>query len=74
MTAIAAHTTWMTGRQLRAIARQPGYVVIMLIQPVIWLFLFGSLFRSVVELPGFGCSSRAVVWRCSPRRPPPCPC
>src|SRR5215467_16111945 len=51
---IAAHTTWMTGRQLKAIARQPAYVVIMLIQPVIWLFLFGSLFRKVVDLPGFG--------------------
>src|SRR5690348_4631722 len=54
---IAAHTTWMTGRQLRAIARQPAYLVIMLIQPVIWLFLFGSLFRKVVELPGFGTAS-----------------
>jgi len=52
VTSIAAHTTWMTGRQLRAIARQPAYVAIMLIQPVIWLFLFGSLFRSVVDLPG----------------------
>src|SRR5215468_11344349 len=57
MTSIAAHTTWMTGRQLKAIARQPAYVVIMLIQPVIWLFLFGSLFRKVVDLPGFGASS-----------------
>jgi len=54
---IAAHTTWMTGRQLRAIARQPAYLIIMLIQPVIWLFLFGSLFRKVVELPGFGAAS-----------------
>src|SRR6266571_3161682 len=57
MTAIASHTTWMTGRQIRAIARQPAYLVIMLIQPVIWLFLFGSLFRKVVELPGFGTAS-----------------
>jgi len=57
MTTIAAHTTWMTGRQLRAIARQPAYLIIMLIQPVIWLFLFGSLFRRVVELPGFGTAS-----------------
>src|SRR5262252_4841787 len=57
MTTIAAHTTWMTGRQLRAIARQPAYLIIMLIQPVIWLFLFGSLFRKVVELPGFGAAS-----------------
>lgn len=57
MTTLAAHTTWMTGRQLRAIARQPAYLVISLIQPVIWLLLFGSLFRKVVELPGFGAPS-----------------
>jgi ABC-2 type transport system permease protein len=57
MTSVAAHTTWMTGRQLRAITRQPAYIAIMLIQPVIWLFLFGSLFRRVVELPGFGAPS-----------------
>jgi ABC-2 type transport system permease protein len=57
MTAIATHTSLMTGRQLRALARQPAYLVISLIQPVIWLFLFGSLFRKVVELPGFGTSS-----------------
>ena len=57
MTAIASHTSLMTGRQLRAFARQPAYLVISLIQPVIWLFLFGSLFRKVVELPGFGASS-----------------
>ena len=57
MTAIAAHTSLMTGRQLKALARQPAYLVISLIQPVIWLFLFGSLFRKVVELPGFGAPS-----------------
>jgi len=53
MTAIATHTSLMTGRQLRALARQPAYLVISLIQPVIWLFLFGELFRSVVDIPGF---------------------
>src|SRR6266571_5016514 len=57
MSTIAAHTTWMTGRQLRTIARMPAYLVISLVQPVIWLFLFGSLFRKVVELPGFGAPS-----------------
>jgi ABC-2 type transport system permease protein len=57
MSAIAMHTSLMTGRQLRALARQPAYLAISLIQPVIWLFLFGSLFRKVVELPGFGAAS-----------------
>ena len=53
MTAIAMHTSLMTGRQLRALARQPAYLVISLIQPVIWLFLFGQLFRRVIDIPGF---------------------
>ncbi|MDJ0343767.1 ABC transporter permease [Streptomyces sp. H10-C2] len=51
------HTWYMTQRQLTAILRQPAFLVITLIQPVIWLFLFGSLFRKVVELGGFGTTS-----------------
>lgn len=52
---LALHHTWyMTQRQLKALLRQPAFMVITLIQPVIWLFLFGALFRKVVELPGFG--------------------
>ncbi len=57
MTTAALHTTWMTQRQIKAFLRQPAYVVISLIQPMIWLFLFGSLFRKVVQLPGFGTQS-----------------
>ncbi|MEU0281105.1 ABC transporter permease [Streptomyces sp. NPDC006195] len=44
----------MTQRQLMAIVRQPVFLLISLIQPVIWLFLFGNLFKRVVELGGFG--------------------
>lgn len=51
------NTRWMTHRRLLALMRQPGVIVITLVQPVIWLFLFGSLFRRVVELPGFGAGS-----------------
>lgn len=50
-------TWWLTHRQLKALARQPAVVVITLIQPMVWLFLFGSLFRRVTELPGFGTGS-----------------
>ncbi|MEV5875982.1 ABC transporter permease [Streptomyces sp. NPDC052101] len=50
-------TWYMTQRQLRVFARQPAYAVITLIQPVIWLFLFGNLFKKVVELGGFGTTS-----------------
>lgn len=55
---IAVSQTWyMTQRQLMVFVRQPAYAIITLIQPVIWLFLFGSLFRKVVELGGFGTTS-----------------
>ncbi|MER5176966.1 ABC transporter permease [Streptomyces sp. NPDC002896] len=48
---------WMTHRRLQVILHQPGYLIITMVQPVIWLFLFGSLFKKIVELPGFGASS-----------------
>ncbi|MGY4738185.1 ABC transporter permease [Streptomyces sp. ATMOS53] len=57
MSTAVAQTWYMTQRQLMVFARQPAYAVITLIQPVIWLFLFGSLFRNVVELGGFGTAS-----------------
>jgi ABC-2 type transport system permease protein len=57
MSTALSQTWYMTQRQLMVLARQPAYAVITLIQPVIWLFLFGGLFRSVVELGGFGTTS-----------------
>ncbi|WRZ93934.1 ABC transporter permease [Streptomyces sp. NBC_01007] len=57
MSAAVSQTWYMTQRQLMVFARQPAYAIITLIQPVIWLFLFGSLFRKVVELGGFGTTS-----------------
>ena len=57
MTTLAVHTWWMTHRRLKALFRQPWVLVFTLIQPMIWLFLFGNLFRKIVELPGFGTTS-----------------
>jgi ABC-2 type transport system permease protein len=52
MTAIS--DTWaLTVRDLLRLWRQPWFVGIVLVQPVIWLLLFGELFSSVVEIPGF---------------------
>ncbi|MFB9445179.1 ABC transporter permease [Dactylosporangium vinaceum] len=45
---------YLTGRRLKVFVRQPAFLLATLIQPVIWLFLFGNLFRRIVELPGFG--------------------
>lgn len=57
MSSVVRDTFWMSARRLKATAGQPVYLVISLIQPVIWLFLFGNLFRRVVELPGFATTS-----------------
>jgi len=43
----------MTERKLKAIIRQPWYLAITLVQPIIWLLLFGALFKKIVEIPGF---------------------
>ena len=48
------HIGYMAMRDLRALWRQPWYVVATLVQPVIWLLLFGELFKRVADLPGFG--------------------
>lgn len=47
-------------RHLRALARQPAYLSISVMQAVIWLPLFGSLFRRVADVPGFGGGSSYI--------------
>ena len=39
---------------MRALLRQPWYVVITLVQPIIWLLLFGQMFSRFADFPGFG--------------------
>src|SRR6266516_625701 len=46
-------TIALTARQLLALWRQPSFVAITLVQPMVWLLPFGALFRRVVEIPGF---------------------
>ena len=51
---VAIRQSWQVNlRCLRAFVRQPAWVAIALVQPVIWLLLFGALFKRVVEIPGF---------------------
>jgi ABC-2 type transport system permease protein len=40
-------------RHLRILVRQPAWVAVALAQPIIWLLVFGALFKKVVEIPGF---------------------
>jgi ABC-2 type transport system permease protein len=51
------HTGYMTATHLRQLWRQPWWIAVSLVQPVIWLLLFGALFESVADLPGFGSDS-----------------
>ncbi len=51
------HTWFMMERLIRHLIRQPIYIGLTLFQPLIWLLLYGQLFKRVVELPGFGANS-----------------
>jgi ABC-2 type transport system permease protein len=57
MTALALNSWDMTRRWVLALLRQPWYVAVTLVQPVIWLLLFGALFKNVVQIPGFEATS-----------------
>lgn len=53
MTTAFANYGQITARYLRAFLRQPYYILGTLVQPIIWLLLFGQLFKRVADLPGF---------------------
>ena len=53
MTTFLNHSALLTGRALRGLWRTPAFLVLNIIQPMIWLLLFGQLFKSVIEIPGF---------------------
>jgi len=53
----AKHTWFMVVRQGRNLAREPIWIVMMIIQPMIWLLLYGQLFKNVTRLGGFGTGS-----------------
>lgn len=40
-------------RLIRATIRMPVFLVMSIVQPVMWVVLFGQLFHSVAEMPGF---------------------
>ena len=56
MTALS--DSWaLTVRDLLRLWRQPWFIAIVLVQPVIWLLLFGALFERTVDIPGFASDS-----------------
>jgi ABC-2 type transport system permease protein len=47
------HTRQVALRYIRALLRQPAYIGISLFQPIVWLLLFGALFKRTADIPGF---------------------
>ena len=41
------HTGWMVVRQVRNLMREPIWIAMMVIQPMLWLVLYGQLFKRV---------------------------
>ncbi len=57
MTSALQQTWYMTVRHMRALFRQPAWIALTLVQPIIWLLLYGQLFKRIVLIPGFGAGS-----------------
>jgi ABC-2 type transport system permease protein len=55
------HSIFLAVRSLKALWRQPAFAVATLVQPIIWLLLFGELFKRVVEIPGFDASRTSYL-------------
>ena len=49
---LARDTWWMVMRQARNLMREPIWIALLLIQPMIWLLLYGQLFSRVPALRG----------------------
>ena len=47
------HGYYMMERELLALWRQPWWIAITLMQPIIWLLLFGAMFERITDIPGF---------------------
>ncbi|WP_131737010.1 ABC transporter permease [Actinomadura roseirufa] len=59
----AAQLYHMTVRDLRSTLRQPTYVVAALVQPMLWLLLFGQLFTPLMETtPGTAATGSYTVF------------
>jgi ABC-2 type transport system permease protein len=54
---VARHTWFMTVRQARNLMREPIWIALLLVQPMVWLILYGQLFKNLTRLGGFGTGS-----------------
>jgi ABC-2 type transport system permease protein len=58
---IGRDSALLTARAVRTLLRQPAFAAITLVQPILWLLLFGQLFRNVVHIPGFTTASGSYL-------------
>src|SRR5438552_18037211 len=61
MTLAVRHTWFMVGRQLRNLMREPIWIALLLVQPMVWLLLYGQLFKRVTQLPGRGFGTTSYI-------------
>ena len=64
MTAVAAaaRDTWyMVGRHARNLMREPIWIAHFVVQPMVWLILYGQLFKRITNLPGGGFGTSSYV-------------
>src|SRR5947208_13713510 len=61
MTLAVRHTWFMVGRQLRNLMREPIWIALLLVQPMVWLLLYGQLFKRVTQLPGGGLGTTSYI-------------
>ena len=47
------HGVYMMQRHLLNLWRQPIWIAVTLVQPIVWLLLYGALFKNVTRIPGF---------------------
>jgi len=58
---VARDTWYMVGRQARNLMREPIWIALLVIQPLVWLTLYGQLFKRVVNLPGGGFGTASYI-------------
>jgi ABC-2 type transport system permease protein len=61
MSVAVRHTWFMVGRQLRNLMREPIWIALLLVQPMVWLLLYGQLFKRVTHLPGGGFGTTSYI-------------
>lgn len=54
---VVMDTLYLLKRHTLTTLRIPVWIIMSLVSPMVWLVLYGQLFRRVVEIPGFGSDS-----------------